>query len=64
MSYPIHLVFDVNSSAEEVLRRMIVKDNYYVPIVEKGKLKGILTYSGIARVLNKRNGKKPRRNKR
>ena len=64
MSYPIHLVFDINTNAEEVLKRMIMKDNYYVPVVEKGKLKGLLTYSGLTRVLNKRNGKKSRSNKR
>ena len=61
MTYPIHLVLDENTPAKEALKKMVVKDNYYVPVVKNGALKGLLTYSSLANVLNKGNGKKKTR---
>ncbi|MBP7708332.1 CBS domain-containing protein [Candidatus Pacearchaeota archaeon] len=53
MTYPINLVADVNDSAEEILKKMIQKDNYYVPVTEKGILKGLITYANIMKALKK-----------
>ena len=47
MSYPLKLVLDINTQLEEAKKMMIHNNNYYVPIVEKGKLKGLLNYSVI-----------------
>ena len=57
MSYPLKLVLDINTSLEEAKKLMIHNNNYYVPVVEKGKLIGLLNYSLILEALNK-NGKK------
>ena len=58
MSYPIKLIFDVNMPIE-AKKMMIHTNNYYVPIVEKRKLIGLLNYSTILGALSKKNGKKP-----
>jgi len=57
MSYPLKLILDINTPLEEAKKMMIHNNNYYVPCVEKGKLKGLLNYSIILGALNK-NGKK------
>ena len=57
MSYPLKLVLDINTSLEEAKKMMIHNNNYYVPCVEKGKLRGLLNYSLILESLNK-NGKR------
>ena len=51
MTYPINLIADVNDLAEEILKKMIQKDNYYVPVTEKGILKGLITYASIIKAL-------------
>jgi len=61
MSYPLHLVLDINTPAREALKKMVVKDNYYVPVVKDFSIKGLLTHSSLMRVLNKGNGKKKQR---
>lgn len=53
MTYPINLVVDLNDSVEEVLKKMIQKDNYYVPVTSKGVIKGLVTYANIMKVLKK-----------
>ncbi|OIO61757.1 hypothetical protein COY26_03035 [Candidatus Woesearchaeota archaeon CG_4_10_14_0_2_um_filter_33_10] len=53
MSYPINLIADINDSAEEILKKMIQTDNYYVPVIEKGVLKGIINYASIMKALKK-----------
>jgi len=53
MSYPINLIADINDSAEEILKKMIQTDNYYVPVIEKGVLKGIINYASIIKALKK-----------
>jgi CBS domain-containing protein len=53
MTYPINLVVDINDSSEEVLKKMIQKDNYYVPVTEKGVLKGLITNANIMKALKK-----------
>ena len=53
MTYPINLVADMNDSAQEILKKMIQKDNYYVPVTEKGVLKGLVTYASIMKSLKK-----------
>jgi signal-transduction protein with cAMP-binding, CBS, and nucleotidyltransferase domain len=58
MSYPIKLVLDINTPLEEAKKRMIHNNNYYIPVVEKGKLKGLLNYSVILDTMRKENGKK------
>lgn len=45
MSYPLKLVLDINTPLEEAKKLMIHNNNYYIPIVENGKLKGLLNYS-------------------
>lgn len=45
MSYPLKLVLDINTPLEEAKKMMIHNNNYYIPIVENGKLKGLLNYS-------------------
>lgn len=52
MTYPVHLVVDLNDSLDEALKKMIQKDNYYVPVTEKGFLRGLITYANIMKVLN------------
>ena len=47
MTYPIMLVADINDSAEELLKKMIRNDNYYIPVTVKGVLKGLITYASI-----------------
>ncbi|HOW37043.1 MAG TPA: CBS domain-containing protein [Candidatus Pacearchaeota archaeon] len=47
MSYPLTLIADINDSSQEILKKMIQKDNYYVPVVEKGILKGLITYATL-----------------
>jgi CBS domain-containing protein len=47
MSYPLALVIDANEDADEAVRKMLVKDNFYCPVTEKGVLKGLLTYANI-----------------
>jgi signal-transduction protein with cAMP-binding, CBS, and nucleotidyltransferase domain len=54
MSYPLNLILDINVSLEEAKKMMIHNNNYYVPVVEKGKLKGLLNYSIILDTLNKK----------
>ena len=53
MTYPVNLIVDLNDSIEEVLKKMIQKDNYYVPVTDKGVIKGLLTYASIMKVLDK-----------
>jgi len=53
MSYPLTLIADMNDSVEEVLKKMIQKDNYYVPVTEKSVLKGLITYANITNALKK-----------
>ncbi|MFH1503325.1 MAG: CBS domain-containing protein [Candidatus Diapherotrites archaeon] len=53
MTYPINLVIDVNDSLEEVMKKMIQTDNYYVPVTHKGILLGLLTYANIMKVFKK-----------
>lgn len=53
MSYPLTLIADINEPLEEIKKQMIQKDNYYVPVVQKGILKGLLTYANLMKVLEK-----------
>lgn len=53
MTYPINLIADINDTPEEILKKMIQKDNYYVPVTEKGILKGLITYANIMKVVRK-----------
>ena len=53
MTYPISLVVDVNDSSEEILKKMIQKDNYYVPVTKNGVLIGLITYANIMKALKK-----------
>ena len=53
MTYPINLVVDLNDSVDEVLKKMVQKDNYYVPVTDKGVIKGLVTYANIMKVLKK-----------
>jgi CBS domain-containing protein len=52
MTYPIRLVFDINTPLTEVRDKMILSDNYYCPVISKGKLKGIINYSAISKILD------------
>jgi len=54
MSSPLRLVVDVNEKCEVVLRKMIKEDNYFVPVVDKGILKGLVTYASVAKLLKNR----------
>jgi len=47
MSYPLHLVIDINEPLQEVVKKIVQKDTYYLPIIEKGSLKGLLTYANL-----------------
>jgi len=58
MSYPLKLVLNIDTSLEEAKKMMIHNNHYYVPVMEKGKLKGLLNYSLILENLGKKNGKK------
>jgi CBS domain-containing protein len=58
MSYPIKLILDIGTSLEEAKKRMIHNNNYYIPVIEKGKLKGLLNYSILSDALKEKNGKK------
>lgn len=58
MSYPIKIVLDINTPIEDAKKKMVLLDNYYCPVVEKDKLKGILNYSAILEVLKEKDGKK------
>lgn len=58
MSYPLKLVLDINTSLEEAKKMMIHNNNYYVPVVSKGKLVGLLNYSAISEAAERKNGKK------
>lgn len=49
MTSPIHLVLDAGEPIEEVVKKMVLRDNYYCPVVDKGKLKGIINYSIISK---------------
>lgn len=53
MTYPLNLIADINDSAEELLKKMIKQDNYYVPVTDKGVLKGLITYANIMKALKK-----------
>lgn len=57
MSYPLKLVLDINTPLEEAKKMMIHNNNYYIPVVEKGKLKGLLNYSILLENLKKKNDK-------
>lgn len=47
MSYPIKIILDINTPIKEVKKRMVMKDNYYCPVVENGILKGLINYSNL-----------------
>lgn len=51
MSCPIRTILDINTSFEDARNIMIGNNNYYIPIVEKGKLKGLLNYSTLLKGL-------------
>ena len=53
MSSPVNLVLDINISLEEAKKMMIHNNNYYIPIIDKGKLKGLLSYSALIESLKK-----------
>lgn len=53
MTYPLHLALDINEPLNSALKKMISKDNFYVPVIDKGALKGLLTYSGAIKCLTK-----------
>lgn len=63
MTYPLHLVVDVKEPVKNVLKKMVLKDNFYVPVIEKGVIKGLLTYANLKKVLEK-DGKTIRTNNR
>jgi len=47
MSYPLNLILDINEPLHEAAKKMVQKDNYYIPVVDKGSLKGLLTYANL-----------------
>jgi len=47
MSYPLNIIADINEPLHEVIKRIVQKDTYYVPVVDKGILKGLLTYANL-----------------
>ncbi len=47
MSYPLNLILDIEEPVEEAAKKMILKDNYYCPVVNKGVLKGLVTYASM-----------------
>ena len=55
MSYPLNLVIDINESIEGVAKKMVLRDNYYCPVIDKGVLKGLITYVKLMNCL--KNGK-------
>ncbi len=52
MTYPVNIVVDLNDSADEVLKKMVQKDNYYIPVTDKGVIKGLITYANIMKKLS------------
>lgn len=53
MTYPVNMTVDLNDSVDETIKKMVQKDNYYVPVTDKGILKGLITYANIMKILNK-----------
>ncbi|VVB79211.1 CBS domain protein [uncultured archaeon] len=53
MTYPLHLILDVNELLNTAMKKMVLKDNFYVPVTEKGVLKGLLTYSSVIKCMKK-----------
>lgn len=56
MSYPIRLVLDIRETLEGAAKKMILKDNYYCPVVDKSTFKGLVTYASLINSL--KNGKR------
>lgn len=54
MSYPLNVVIDINEPIKEAARKMVVKDTFYCPVVDRGVLKGMLTYNALLQVLPKK----------
>ena len=54
MSYPLSLVFDINENVEDVAKKMLGKNNFYCPVVDKGVFKGIITYASLLKVFRKK----------
>lgn len=53
MSYPIKLVLECSTPLEEAKKMMIHNNNYYLPVVVKGKLSGLLNYCVVDKALKK-----------
>lgn len=62
MSSPIKLVLESKETLENSKEKMILYENFYCPVVSKGKLKGVINYSILIDALSKnKNGKGFRR---
>jgi CBS domain-containing protein len=58
MSFPLNTVFDINKPLDEAIKTMVLKDNFYCPVVEKNILTGVLTYNYAISAMQQQNGKK------
>lgn len=54
MSYPIEIVVDLKDISEKILKKMVLKDVFYAPVISNGRFKGILTYANLVRFLSKK----------
>ncbi len=54
MTYPLSLVFDINEDINGVANKMLSKNNFYCPVVDKGIFKGIITYASLLKVFGKK----------
>ena len=52
MTSPVYLVADINEEVNVVFGKMLKHETFFVPITEKGKLIGILTYGELMEKAN------------
>lgn len=47
MTSPVYLVCDLNGDANEIFRKMVHHETFFVPVLKDNKLFGILTYGEL-----------------
>ena len=47
MTTPVYLVCDMDDDLNEIFRKMVHHETFFVPVTQNGKLHGILTYGEL-----------------
>ena len=52
MTSPVYLVCDINDDANEIFRKMVHHETFFVPVLKDEKLFGVLTYGELMKCVH------------